>query len=128
MGMVTFGWAALTPDLSEKMIWYCAGLESILLRDSSEPNLHNLSERLAMFAYGTVHEREATLKDVEEAYSLRSRFAHHGAEIDQGKAANRFAHHGHQVFCRIAKNVHRFSRKVEFVEHIDRIKLSGVSL
>ena len=32
MGMVTFGRAALTPDLREKMIWYCAGLESILLR------------------------------------------------------------------------------------------------
>ncbi len=37
MGLVTFGRAALTPDLREKMIWYCAGLESILLRDSSEP-------------------------------------------------------------------------------------------
>ena len=127
MGMVTFGRAALTPDLREKMIWYCAGLESILLRDSSEPILHNLSERLAMVAYDTVQEREAAMRDVKEAYSLRSRFVHHGAEIDKGEVVNRFAHHGHQVFCRIAKIVHRFSRKVEFVEHIDRIKLSGVS-
>ena len=47
MGLVTFGRAALTPDLREKMIWYCAGLESILLRDSSEPILHNLSEPYA---------------------------------------------------------------------------------
>ena len=127
MGMVTFGRAALTPDLREKMIWYCAGLESILLRDSSEPILHNLSERLAMFAYDTVQEREEALKDVKEAYSLRSRFVHHGAEIGEGEVVNRFAHHGYQVFCRIAKSVHRFSRRVEFIEHIDRLKLSGVS-
>ena len=127
MGMVTFGRAALTPDLREKMIWYCAGLESILLRDSSEPILHNLSERLAMFAYDTVQEREAALKDVRKAYSLRSRFVHHGTEIDEVKAVRRFANHGQQVFCRIAKSVHCFRSKVEFVEHIDRMKLSGVS-
>ena len=126
-GMVTFGRAALTPDFREKMIWYCAGLESILLRDSSESILQNLSERLAMFAYDTVQEREVALKDVKEAYSLRSRFVHHGAEIDESEVVNRFAHHGLQVFRRIVKNVHRFSRKVEFVEHIDRMKLSGAS-
>ena len=98
LGMVTFGRAALTPDLSEKMIWYCAGLESILLRDSSEPILHNLSERLAMFAYDTVEERTVALKEVKAAYSLRSRFVHHGAEIEEGEVVTRFAHHGLQVF------------------------------
>ena len=127
LGMVTFGRAALTPDLSEKMIWYCAGLESILLRDSSEPILHNLSERLVMFAYDTVEERTVALKEVKAAYSLRSRFVHHGAEIEEGEVVTRFAHHGLQVFLRIAKNVHHFSGKVEFVEHIDRMKLSGAS-
>ena len=66
------------------MIWYCAGLESILLRDSSEPILQNLSERLAMFAYDTVQERAVALKDIKEAYALRSRFVHHGAKIDRG--------------------------------------------
>ena len=115
LGMVTFGRAALTPDLSEKMIWYCAGLESILLRDSSEPILHNLSERLAMFAYDTVEERTVALKEVKAAYSLRSRFVHHGAEIEEGEVVTRFAHHGLQVFLRIAKNVHHFSGKVECI-------------
>ena len=109
--MVTFGRAALTADLREKMIWYCAGLESILLRDSSEPILQNLSERLAMFAYDTVQERTVALKDVKEAYALRSRFVHHGL----------------QVFRRIVKNAHHFGHKVDFVEYIDRMKLSGAS-
>ncbi len=127
MGMVTFGRAALTPDLGEKMIWYCAGLESILLRDSSEPILQNLSERLAMFAYDTEPERKVALKDIKKAYALRSRFVHHGTEIDEGEVVNRFAHHGVQVFLRIVKNVRRFGHKVDFVEYIDHMKLSGPS-
>ena len=80
-----------------------------------------------MFAYDTVEERTVALKEVKAAYSLRSRFVHHGAEIEEGEVVTRFAHHGLQVFLRIAKNVHHFSGKVEFVEHIDRMKLSGAS-
>ena len=52
---------------------------------------------------------------------------HHGAQIDEGDVVNRFAEHGLQVFRRVAKSVHRFSRKVEFLDYIDRMKLSGGS-
>lgn len=58
-GMVTFGRAALTPDSRERIVWYCAGLESILLKNSSEPILHSLGERLAMFGYDTIDQRAA---------------------------------------------------------------------
>ena len=126
-GMVTFGRAALTPDPEEKMVWYCAGLESILLRDSSEPILHNLGERLAMFSYDTVDERTAALKDIKKAYSLRSRFLHHGVDIEEGEIVAGFAHHGLRLFSRIAKAVADFSSKLEFLDHIDRMKLSGAS-
>ena len=104
-GMVTFGRAALTPDLRERMIWYCAGLESILLKNSSEVILHNLSDRLAMFGYDTVDERTAASKDVKKAYSLRSRFVHHGVEIEDGEIVTQFARHGLRIFSRIAQAV-----------------------
>jgi hypothetical protein len=67
------GRAALTPDLRERIVWYCAGLESILLKNSSEPILHNLGERLAVFGYDTIDERSTALGDLRTAYSLRSR-------------------------------------------------------
>ena len=109
------------------MIWYCAGLESILLKNSSEAILHNLSDRLAMFGYDTVDERTAASKDVKKAYSLRSRFVHHGVDIEDGEIVTKFARHGLRLFSRIAKDVARFSSKVEFLDHIDRMKLSGAS-
>ena len=126
-GIVTFGRAALTQDLRERMIWYCAGLESILLKNSSEAILHNLSDRLAMFGYDTVDERTAASKDVKKAYSLRSQFVHHGVEIEDGEIVTNFARHGHRLFMRISKDVARFSSKVELLDHIDRMKLSGAS-
>ena len=126
-GLVTFGRAALTSDLREKIIWYCAGLESILLRNSSDSIIHNLSERLAVFGYDTVGERAAALKDVKKAYSLRSRFVHHGVEIGEGEIVTRFARHGLRLFTRITKNVASFNSKDEFLDHIDHMKLSGSS-
>ena len=126
-GMVTFGRAALTPDPEEKMVWYCAGLESILLKDGSEPILHNLGERLAMFSYDTVDERTAALKDIKKAYSLRSRFLHHGVDITEGEIVAGFARHGLRFFSRLTKAVANFSSKLEFLEYVNRLKLSGAS-
>ena len=127
-GMVTFGRAALTPDLGERMIWYCAGLESLLLKDRSESVMQNLSERLAVFGHDTVGERADAVKDVKKAYSLRSGFVHHGAEIEEREIVKRFARHGLRVFSRIAKNAARFPTKLELLDHIDRVKLSGAPL
>ena len=127
-GMITFGRAAISPDLRERMIWYCAGLESILLKDRSESILQNLSERLAIFGYDTVGERAAAVKDVKEAYSLRSGFVHHGVEIGEREVVTRFARHGLRLFCRIVQNAASFRTKLELLDHIDRMKLSGASL
>ncbi len=125
-GMVTFGRAALTSDFSERIVWYCAGLESILLRGSDQI-IHNLSERLAVFSYDTVGERLAAVEDVKKAYSLRSKFVHHGVEIGESEIVTGFARHGLRVFSRIAHNVASFNSKNELLDHIDRIKLSGSS-
>ena len=125
-GMVTFGRAALASDFSERIVWYCAGLESILLRGSDQI-VSSLSERLALFGYDTVGERLAAVKDVKKAYKLRSNFVHHGVEIGESEIVTRFARHGQRVFSRIAQNVASFDSKEELLSHIDRIKLSGSS-
>ena len=126
-GMLTFGRAVLTSDNRERIVWYCAGLESLLLRNSSESISHSLSERLAMYSYDTVDERTAALNDVRKAYSLRSRFLHHGIEIEEGEIVTRFARHGLLFFSRLARKVSRFSSKDKLIDHIDRMKLSGGS-
>ena len=124
--MVTFGRAALASDFSERIVWYCAGLESILLRGSDQI-VSSLSERLALFGYDTVGERLAAVKDVKKAYKLRSNFVHRGVEIGESEIVTRFARHGQRVFSRIAQHVASFDSKEQLLSHIDRMKLSGSS-
>jgi hypothetical protein len=124
-GMNTFGRAALTGDLRERLVWYCAGLESVLLKNPSEPVLLNLSERLAMLAYTSADERAAAVTHVREAYSLRSGFVHHGLDVLDREVVERFARHGIRLFLRLVRTVNRFGSKTELLDHLDRMKLLG---
>ena len=124
-GIVTFGRAVLTSDNRERIIWYCAGLESMLLRNSSEPILQNLGDRLALFSYDTFDERKKAVKDIKNAYSLRSRFVHQGAEIGEGAIVTQFARHGLHFFSRVARSVSHFGTKKKLLDHIDDEKFSG---
>ena len=126
--MVTFGRAALGLDLGDRMVWYCAGLESILVGDAASGSIvQQLSERLALFAYDTLEARLAARNDVKAGYSLRSRFVHHGQGIESDEVVMRFARHGVRLFCRIAQSADRFGSKARLLEHIDRMKFLGGS-
>lgn len=62
--------------LSSKLVAVLVALESMLLNDGSEPIQQNLSERIA-FLFGP-EKRSGIKKSVIRAYSLRSKFIHHG--------------------------------------------------
>ena len=67
------------------------------------------------------------MEDVKKAYSLRSKFVHHGVEIGESEIVTGFARHGLRSSVGIAHNVASFNSKNELLDHIDRIKLSGSS-
>jgi hypothetical protein len=122
---IEFGRGALIPELHSRLVIYCAALESILLRDANEPIVQNLAERLAVFLRDSVEQRKEVMSAVREAYSLRSRYVHHGLRSDDREAISRFGRLGMQFFLKVAKNVGPFLTRLAFVEHIDTVKLSG---
>jgi hypothetical protein len=65
-------------EISDKLVFTVAALESILLRDSNEPIQKNLGERMAFVTGKNIDERKAIIKTVEEIYKYRSAFVHHG--------------------------------------------------
>lgn len=65
-------------EISDKLVFTVAALESILLRDSNEPIQKNLGERMAFVSGRNIDERKAIIKNVEEIYKYRSAFVHHG--------------------------------------------------
>ena len=120
-----FGRAALTSDHRERLVWYCAGLESILLRSDSEPIVQNLSERLALFTYDSLSERKEAVAQIRSTYALRSKFVHHGEAVGDASAVRGLAAHGIRFFVKTAKRVSLFPTKLAFLESIEGIKLSG---
>jgi hypothetical protein len=123
-GVLLFGRGALTPDLRQRLVWYCAALESVLLKNTTESITQNLAERLAIGAYATLTERKQAISDVRAAYDLRSRFMHHGLDVEDGEVVVRFAKHGLRLFLQLAKNAARFQTKAQFFEHVETVKLS----
>ncbi|MCA1636394.1 MAG: hypothetical protein LC802_22560 [Acidobacteria bacterium] len=73
--------SALAKDFADRLVYMLIALESMFLRNNSEPIVDNISERMALFAGQTVSERRAIVSNVKKTYGLRSAFVHHGRGI-----------------------------------------------
>lgn len=123
--MRIFGRGALSQDLGERLVWYCAGLESLLLKDMNEPIVQNLSERLAIFTFDEVGERVEAISNVRRVYGLRSRFVHHGRAIEEHRLVTTFSQNAMRFFLRVATKLNLFTSRADLLAFIDRAKLSG---
>lgn len=74
--------SSLAKDVADKLVYILIALESLFLRDGSEPIVDNISERMAFFAGSTVAERKEIIRSVKKTYGLRSSYIHHGRRID----------------------------------------------
>ncbi len=66
---------------SDKLVYILVALESILLRNDTEPITKSLGERMAFLIGKDIESRKAILANVAEAYRLRSAFVHHGNSV-----------------------------------------------
>ena len=71
----------LTKDAADKLVHILVGLESIVLKDSNEPIMNNIGERMAALIGQDPASRKAIIANVKKTYALRSSFVHHGQTI-----------------------------------------------
>lgn len=77
-----FSRSTLQERLGEKLLHALTGLESVLLRDTSEPIGMCLADRMAFLAEPKAEKRQSKAQLVRIIYGYRSRFVHHAEEID----------------------------------------------
>ncbi len=77
-------------DLAGKLVYTLVAIESVLLRNDTEPVQQNAGERMAFLIAKSVEKRRAVIRNLREAYTLRSRFIHHGHTIDQLETVKSF--------------------------------------
>jgi hypothetical protein len=80
--LMTYSKNILRFDLSDRIMYILVALESLLLRNDSEPIQQNIGERLAFAIGKNIEDRIKIIKNVRAVYSYRSKFVHHGIELD----------------------------------------------
>jgi len=114
---------ALKSDLSDRLVYQFAGLESLLVFGEQEQLLQNIRERIAFTVEQEPDKRAEIIDAVNQAYKLRSGFVHHGRPVQDGLTFERYAQYGWRFFNMLAQNLH-FPTRVHFMKALERIKLS----
>lgn len=111
-------------DLAGKLVYTLVAMESVLLRNDTEPIQQNVGERMAFIIANTVEKRKAVIRHLKAAYTLRSRFVHHGHTIEERETVWQFMIDAWALFTSLAKTSHRFETKEELIDHLEAMKLS----
>ena len=111
-------------DLSGRLVYVLVALESVLLKNDSEPIQQNVGERMAFLIADTVEKRKATIRSLKDAYALRSRFVHHGHTIDQLETVRRFLLDAWVLFLELAKSSRKYETREQLINDLEAMKLS----
>jgi hypothetical protein len=111
-------------DLAGKLVYTLVAMESMLLRNDAEPVQQNVGERMAFINANTVDKRREVLRNLKAAYTLRSKFIHHGHTIEERDTVWRFMVEAWTLFTSLAKNSSKYETKEELIDHLEQLKLS----
>lgn len=111
-------------DPADKLVYTLVAMESVLLRNDTEPIQQNVGERMAFINANTVEERQRIIRNLKAAYTLRSRFIHHGQTISERETVCQFMVSAWALFTSLAKASQRFETKEQLIDHLEAMKLS----
>ncbi len=122
--LLLYSRSCLAKELPDKLIYLLVPLESIFLRNETEPVQQTISERMAFFMADGAGERRRIIETVKGAYALRSSFLHHGKRLEDVDTLGAFMRMAWQCFCYLIQNVDRFHTIEQLLSAIDHAKLS----
>ncbi len=112
----------LAKEPYEKLIFCLVAVESMLLKDPSEPIQDNIGERMAYILGNTVQERLEIESLVKQVYGIRSKFIHHGQRPTDMDVLARFMEKVWALFFHWILNQSAIQKKDEMIEGLRRLK------
>lgn len=88
--LILYSRSVISKDIADKLVYILVSLESIFLRNNSEPIQQNLGERIAFLIGSSLDQCKRIIRVIREVYNLRSRFVHHGGSIDDYETMREF--------------------------------------
>jgi hypothetical protein len=116
--------AALATSLSDQLTYIFSALDAFLLRDASEPIQQNIAERIAFIVGSSPDERKLIIKNVKDAYGLRSRFLHHSQTVNDTEILEPFLYTIWQFVLHVIKYSTEFTTRHAFLDAVEERKLS----
>lgn len=98
-------------------------LDSLLLKNSSEPIGQNLGERMAFLLTRNGQERKQIIEKVRFAYTLRSNYLHYAETEQESEKIAEFLAIASMLYARVLRHVGRFTERLAFIDAIDNMKL-----
>jgi len=123
--LIIFSRSSLAKEISDKLIYMLVALESVFLKDSSEPIQDNISLRMAYMQDVSI--RKGIIADVKEVYKLRSSFVHHGTRVslDQYELLKRFQRHALLSLMALIPLAASPISKSDFFDDLENRRLRG---
>lgn len=122
--LLLYSRSALARELSDKLIYILVPLESIFLKNETEPVQQTIAERIAFFMSDRKSERRRIIGIIKAAYGLRSSFLHHGRNVEDVETLRVFMRTAWECFCYLIQNSDRFHTAEQLLSAIDDAKLS----
>lgn len=122
--MLVYSRNSVSSEVSDKLVFVLAALESILLRSSSEPIQKNLGERMAFLIGQSLPERKAILKNVEDTYRVRSGFIHHGNAVEDTEVVNEFLVYAWTSLANLLGAIDKYKSTAELTSALEDRKMS----
>lgn len=125
LAVLTYSKGLTMREPNDKLVYVLSALESLLLRDTSEPIQQNLGERIAFLIGLNPDERLEIVRNVRSIYAMRSKYIHHRVSVtDEAEIAN-FILTARVFFGAAITNSRNFKSKRDFIEAIERRKFGG---
>jgi hypothetical protein len=122
--LILYSRSAISKDLADKLVYILVALESIFLRNSSEPIQQNLGERIAFLIGDSLEKRKRIIKVTRDTYTLRSCFVHHGRSIDNLETMKEFMEYAWQAIVSLIHQSNSVSTVDALLDMLDDRKLS----
>lgn len=125
--IVLYSQSALSVLPAEKLLTILIPLESLLLRNQSEPIADNIAIRVAFATGETLEERKRIVDVVKEVYGMRSAYVHHRRAISGIEALEtlrEFMQYAWRFFVSVGIHAGEYQDRGEYLNSLDDRKLA----
>jgi hypothetical protein len=111
-------------DHQDKIVFCLASLETLLLKNSTEPIQHSIGLRLAFITSDSLEARKKTIALVRDAYEIRSSYLHHGKRKEDFLMLTELQHTILSALTNVMLNRSKFSNQAQLLEYIENMILT----